>query len=60
MRLKVILKSIWHFWEEALGARPTVSNAEITFATVVRTIVVLVSLLANIMLIINVVHHWRR
>lgn len=57
MKLNV-LKKIWRLWAKALGEKASSNNSEADIVAIIRTLIVLVYVLANIFLVANVIRHW--
>lgn len=57
MRLN-ILKSSWRLWAKALGDKASSDNNEADKVAIIRTLIVLVYVIANIFLVANVIRHW--
>ena len=51
-------KNPWRWWAKALGERATPCNAESDRVALIRTILILQGIVANIFLIANVFRHW--
>ena len=57
MRLKTTEKA-WRLWAKALGEKASNDNNEADKVAIIRTIIVLVYVVANIFLVANVIRHW--
>jgi len=49
---------MWRIWAKALGGKATPSDRESDRVALIRTILILQGVVANIFLITNVIHHW--
>jgi hypothetical protein len=49
---------MWRIWAKALGERATPCNTESDRVALIRTILILQGIVANIFLIANVFRHW--
>jgi hypothetical protein len=45
-------------WAKALGEKASSKNTEADVVAIIRTLIVLVYIIANIFLIANVIRHW--
>jgi len=52
------LKSSWRLWAKALGEKASSDNNEADKVAIIRTLIVLVYVIANIFLVANVIRHW--
>jgi hypothetical protein len=52
------LKSSWRLWAKALGDKASSDNNEADKVAIIRTLIVLVYVIANIFLVANVIRHW--
>jgi hypothetical protein len=52
------MKRLWRYWAKALGEKASDNDAEADTVAIFRTAIVLLACVANIMLIVNAVHHW--
>lgn len=57
MRLSFI-KRTWRLWAKALGEKASPNDNEADKIAIIRTIIVLVYVIANIFLVANVIRHW--
>lgn len=53
-----MMTKLWHYWAKALGEKAFPETSEADKVAIVRTGIVMVYLLTNIILVINVIHHW--
>lgn len=49
---------MWRIWAKALGEKAVPCSKESDRVALIRTILILQGVTANIFLIINVLHHW--
>jgi hypothetical protein len=49
---------MWRLWALALGEKSSTDNNEADKVTLIRTSIVAIYILANIMIMVNIVHHW--
>ena len=52
------LKSSWRLWAKAIGDKASSDNNEADKVAIIRTLIVLVYVIANIFLVANVIRHW--
>ena len=52
------MKKLWLLWARALGEKASSDASEADTIAIIRTFIVLISCIANIVLVVNVVHHW--
>jgi len=52
------MKLLWHYWAKALGEKASSNDTEADIVAIFRTTIVLLACLANIVLIVNAIHHW--
>jgi len=52
------MKQLWHYWAKALGEKASNNDAEADIVASFRTAIILLACIANIVLIMNAVHHW--
>ena len=52
------LKSSWRLWAKALVDKASSDNNEADKVAIIRTLIVLVYVIANIFLVANVIRHW--
>lgn len=52
------MKLLWHYWAKALGEKAADNDAEADIVAGFRTVIILLACVANIVLIVNAVHHW--
>jgi len=52
------LKSSWRLWAKALGEKASSDNNEADKVAIIRTLIVIVYVVANIFLVANVIRHW--
>lgn len=57
MRLNFIKKT-WRLWAKALGEKASPDDNEADKIAIIRTVIVLVYIIANIFLVANVIRHW--
>jgi hypothetical protein len=55
-RIKV--KKLWRLWAKALGQKDGLSNFEADMIAIIRTIIVLVAIITNLIIVSGVVRHW--
>lgn len=56
--MKSKLQYLWYIWSKALGDKPHTSAQISDKVAAIRTIIVLVYLITNIMIVAGIVHHW--
>jgi flagellar biosynthesis protein FliP len=49
---------MWRIWAKALGEKATPCNKESDKVALIRTLFIVQSVVANIFLIANAIHHW--
>ena len=49
---------MWRLWAKALGEKSGKDNGEADKIACIRTIIVLIYVITNLVLIANVIHHW--
>jgi len=49
---------MWRIWAKALGQKATSCSKESDQVALIRTILILQGVIANIFLIANALHHW--
>jgi len=49
---------MWRLWAKALGQRASDCNDEADRVALIRTILIIQGVIANIFLIANAIHHW--
>lgn len=49
---------MWRIWAKALGEKAAPSDKESDRVALIRTILILQGVIANIFLIANAIHHW--
>ena len=49
---------MWRIWAKALGEKATRCDKESDRIALIRTILIIQGVVANIILITNVIHHW--
>jgi hypothetical protein len=52
------LNKFWHLWAKALGEKAGNSDGEADRIAMIRTAIVLVYIITNIVIIAGVVRHW--
>lgn len=52
------MRKLWRIWAKALGEKSGKTDDESDQIALLRTLIVLVYVVANIALIANVIHHW--
>lgn len=59
LRLPIfMLKSFWRIWAKALGEKASSDNCEADTVALIRTFIILFSILTNSFIIANVIRHW--
>lgn len=53
-----MLKSLWRIWAKTLGEKASEDNHEADTVALIRTAIVLFSILTNGFIIANVIRHW--
>lgn len=53
-----MLKSLWRIWAKALGEKASADNCEADTVALIRTFIILFSILTNSFIIANVIRHW--
>jgi len=49
---------MWRIWAKALGEKAAPSNKEADRVALIRTLLIVQGVIANIFLIANAIHHW--
>lgn len=49
---------MWRLWAKALGQRASECNRESDRVALIRTLLIIQGVIANIFLIANAIHHW--
>jgi hypothetical protein len=49
---------MWRIWAKALGEKATPCDRESDRVALIRTLLIVQSVIANIFLIANAIHHW--
>lgn len=49
---------MWRLWAKALGQRASECNLESDRVALIRTLLIIQGVIANIFLIANAIHHW--
>ena len=52
------MKKIWRLWAKALGQKDGSSNLESDLIAIIRTIIVLVAVITNMIIVAGVLRHW--
>lgn len=52
------MNKVWRLWAKALGQKDGVSNREADCIAIIRTILVIITLLTNIIIVAGVLRHW--
>jgi hypothetical protein len=52
------MKHIWRLWAKALGDKATSSNREADIVALIRTVIVSVYIMTNIVIVAGVIRHW--
>ena len=59
LRLPIFnMKSLWRIWAKALGEKASSDNCEADTVALIRTFIILFSILTNSFIIANVIRHW--
>ena len=53
-----IMKQLWRVWAKALGPKGSENNLEADQIALVRTGIVLLYVITNLVIIAGVIHHW--
>ncbi len=49
---------LWRYWAKALGEKASPDDTEADIVAVIRTLIVAVYIVTNIVIISGVIHHW--
>jgi hypothetical protein len=49
---------LWHLWTKALGEKSGSTNREADYVALIRTAIVVLSIVTNIIIILGVIKHW--
>ena len=49
---------MWRLWSKALGEKASADNTEADKIAIVRTVIVLINLITNIIIVLGVMRHW--
>jgi len=49
---------LWHLWTKALGEKSGSTNREADCVALIRTAIVVLSIVTNIIIILGVIKHW--
>ena len=52
------MKYIWRIWAKALGEKASTDNTEADKIALIRTIIVSIYLITNIVIVAGVIRHW--
>lgn len=52
------MRKLWHYWAKALGEKASPNDVDADIVAAIRTAIVLVYIITNIVIISGVVHHW--
>ncbi len=52
------MRKLWHYWAKALGEKASNNDKDADIVAAIRTAIVLVYIVTNIVIISGVVHHW--
>ena len=50
--------NIWRIWAKAIGEKASIDNNEADIIAIVRTCIVMIYLITNIVIVAGVVRHW--
>lgn len=50
---------LWRFWAKALGEKSENSDTEANYITLIRTFLIVITLITNIFIICGVIRHWK-
>jgi len=50
--------SFWYYWVKALGEKSHSNNYEADKIAIIRTVIILVYLITNLVIIAGVIRHW--
>jgi hypothetical protein len=49
---------VWSLWAKALGTKASENKTDADTVALIRTVIIVITLLGNLFLIANVIHHW--
>lgn len=49
---------MWRLWAKALGEKASDNDSEADLVAVIRTVIVIVSIVTNLIIVAGVVRHW--
>ena len=52
------MKKLWRLWAKALGEKASSDNKEADKIAFIRTCIVMVYLITNIVIVLGVIRHW--
>lgn len=52
------MNHIWRLWAKALGDKAGRSNKEADAVAIIRTIIILIYVITNVMICAGIIHHW--
>ena len=50
--------NVWRLWAKALGQKDGANNNEADIIAIIRTAIVLISIITNLIIVAGVVRHW--
>lgn len=53
-----MIRTIWRLWAKALGEKASKNDAEANLIAGIRTVIVLLSIVTNLIIVAGVVRHW--
>ncbi len=54
----IFMRKLWYYWAKALGEKAAADDRDADIVAAIRTAIVLVYIITNIVIISGVVHHW--
>ena len=56
--LYIFMKKIWRIWAKALGEKASPCDKESVIVAGVRTLIVFVYIITNLVIMSGIIHHW--
>lgn len=50
--------NIWRLWAKALGQKEGINNKEADIIAIIRTAIVVISIITNLIIVAGVIRHW--
>jgi hypothetical protein len=52
------MRNVWRLWAKALGEKATPDNREADIVAILRTLIIAIYIMTNVVIIAGVVRHW--